>query len=373
MLKHDKYDFIVIGGGFFGAVLASELASAGNRVALCEKESDLMQRASYVNQARVHNGYHYPRSLLTALRSRVNFPRFTKEFSSAIVSDFRKLYAIPRQFSKVSARQFQRFMEHIGAPIELASQPDENLFDMKLIEQVFSCVEYAFDTVRLKDIVWRRLQESGAEVGLQTRVARLAPGADGLKCHYVAVEGEGEVTAREVLNCTYSQINELLVNSELPRIRLKHELTEMALIEPPEELRSLGVTVMCGPFFSCMPFPARQLHTLSHVRYTPHVSWEDSDETYINSHEWFVRAPKVSHFPHMIRASARYLPCLNRAVHRDSLWEVKTILPQSEGDDSRPILFRRNQGLPGLTCIMGGKIDNIYDALVEFREESVTP
>ena len=30
-------------------------------------DADLMQRASYANQARVHNGYHYPRSLLTAL------------------------------------------------------------------------------------------------------------------------------------------------------------------------------------------------------------------------------------------------------------------------------------------------------------------
>lgn len=367
MRRH--YDYLVVGGGFFGAILGAELASVGHRVVLCEKEGDLMQRASYVNQARVHNGYHYPRSVLTAIRSRVNFPRFTEEFAPAIVSDFRKLYAVPRQFSKVSARQFFRFMEHIGAPIEPASDSDSALFDADLVEQVFTCVEYAFDSTKLKEIVRGRLEQSHAEVALQTRAVSVAPSSDGIEVKIISPEGTQKVTAREVLNCTYSQINEMLANSNLPRIRLKHELAEMALIDPPEELRHVGVTVMCGPFFSCMPFPPRGLHTLSHVRYTPHVSWEDTADSSLDGHDWFEKAPKISRFPHMVRASAKYLPCLAKAVQKDSLWEVKTVLPQSEGDDSRPILFRRNQGIQGLTCIMGGKIDNIYDALVEFREE----
>ena len=42
-------------------------------------------------------------------------------------------------------------------------------------------------------------------------------------------------------------------------------------------------------------------------------------------------------------------------------FEVKTVLPQSEHDDSRPILFKRCGELPGLVSVMGGKIDNVYD------------
>ena len=38
------------------------------------------------------------------------------------------------------------------------------------------------------------------------------------------------------------------------RARAVTELAELALIEPPEELRPFGITVMDGPFFSCMPF-----------------------------------------------------------------------------------------------------------------------
>ena len=32
-------------------------------------------------------------------------------------------------------------------------------------------------------------------------------------------------------------------------------------------------------------------------------------------------------------------------------------------DDSRPVLYVRDCGLPNLTCLLGGKIDNVYDIL----------
>jgi len=64
---------LVVGGGFFGCSLAVHLRDAGGgEVVLVEVGAVLLQRASYTNQARVHTGYHYPRSLLSALRSRVN-------------------------------------------------------------------------------------------------------------------------------------------------------------------------------------------------------------------------------------------------------------------------------------------------------------
>ena len=56
----------IAGGGFFGLYLAEQLALKGCKVTVYEKSQELMSRASYVNQARVHNGYHYPRSILTA-------------------------------------------------------------------------------------------------------------------------------------------------------------------------------------------------------------------------------------------------------------------------------------------------------------------
>ena len=65
----------------------------------------------------------------------------------------------------------------------------------------------------------------------------------------------------------------------------------------------------------------------------------------------------------MIRDAARYMPILAECRQVDSLWEVKTVLPRSEVDDSRPVLYRTDCGLPGLTSVLGAKIDNIYDII----------
>ena len=127
-----NYDVIVIGGGFFGMYIAEFYAKQGKKVILLEKEHDFMQRASYVNQARVHNGYHYPRSILTALRSRVSFPRFVDEFKDCIDDSFEKYYMIGRLLSNVTAKQFELFCHRIGVPCNRASSNITDLINPNL-------------------------------------------------------------------------------------------------------------------------------------------------------------------------------------------------------------------------------------------------
>ena len=360
-------DALVVGGGFFRCRIAQHLRGFLDRVLIAEQEADLLQRASYNNQARVHQGYHYPRSLLTAIRSRANFSRFVEEYPECVDSSFRKYYAIARAFSHVTARQFRTFCERIEAPLEPAPPEVRRLFDRDRIEDVFLVQEWAFDAVRLKERVARDLAATGVEVRLGTRVLRLSAGEGGAVAVDVAgPRGPERLVARKVLNCTYSGINHLLGPSDLPIIPLKHEATEMALVEPPAELRSAGVTVMCGPFFSIMPFPPRALHTLSHVRYTPHHEWHERGEYRPRPADHRRELP--SQHERMLLDAARYLPCLRECRYRRSLFEVKTVLPSSETDDSRPILFRVDHGLRNLVCVMGGKIDNVYDVLKELDE-----
>jgi glycine/D-amino acid oxidase-like deaminating enzyme len=361
-----NYDAVTVGGGFYGCVLASALAQEGRRVLLLEKHADIMQRASYANQARIHQGYHYPRSLTTALRSRLSFARFVEEYPDCIDDSFLKYYAVPRNFSKVTAGQFRTFCQRIGAPIRPAPRSVSAMFERSMIEEVFAVEEFAFNAVALKDRMWRRLREHRVEVRLNAGAQRVAQDAQGrLRLTVTDQQSEHEIVAQELFNCTYSQLNEMLANSGLPLIPLKHELAEMALVVVPEVLQTVGVTLMCGPFFSCMPFPPRGLHTLSHVRYTPHCSWQDTEGDYVPPHDRFRAAAKVSQCGSMLRDAARYLPVLKECLQVDSLWEVKTVLPASERDDSRPILWKRHHGLRNLHCILGGKIDNVYDVLDE--------
>ncbi len=130
-------DVAVIGGGFFGCEIALELHRLGfRRIVLFEREAQIMGRASAVNQARIHHGYHYPRSLSTAASSRENFARFVEDYAYAVDSNFEHLYAIARH-SQVNATQFERLCATIKAPLELAPARLSCLFDSSLIEETF--------------------------------------------------------------------------------------------------------------------------------------------------------------------------------------------------------------------------------------------
>lgn len=368
-------DAVIIGGGFYGAAIAIYLAQQRGlkRVVLLERELKLLCRASYHNQARVHNGYHYPRSFTTAFRSRVNLPKFVRDWPEAVKQDFTKLYAIARRNSKVTAKQFERFCHEIGAKIEPAEAAQQKLFEPRLIESVFLVEEYAFDSTRLAAWAQQELHESGVEVRFSTRAMTVSRdrGSELLVTTVDTDGNPGALHCRFVFNCTYSGLNQLAGEFPGTLTRLKHEITEMALVKAPPALEGLGVTVMDGPFFSMMPFPARGLHTLSHVRYTPHFSWQDE-----GGHDPYKKLQdyaRESRVDRMLRDVGRYMPAVLDAKYADSLFEVKTILQKNEGDDGRPILFEKHAELPGCYSILGGKIDNIYDVLEKLETEVIEP
>jgi glycine/D-amino acid oxidase-like deaminating enzyme len=364
----NKYHTVIIGGGFYGLRIAQYLYDelSIRNILVVEKEADVMQRASYNNQARVHNGYHYPRSVLTALRSRVNLPIFSKEYPDVMVRDIKKYYAVATHLSKVSGRQFERFYDRIGARIDPVPEMMQ-WFNPKLIEQVFEVEEYAFNTTTLKKHLLSALKERGVGIHISEKVESVSSEGQGL----LVKTDKGSYATSFVLNTTYSSINRVNLNSGLPIIPFKHELTEMCLVKLPPELEGMALTIMCGPFFSIMPFPDKNAYTLSHVRYTPHSEWFDTEEYVRDSHAYLDSIKKVSHFPQMLADVKRYMPIAAKIEYTgESLWEVKTVLPQSEGDDSRPILYKENHGgLLNYICLMGGKIDNIYDV---FKELSLT-
>jgi glycine/D-amino acid oxidase-like deaminating enzyme len=345
-------DAVVIGGGFFGCAIALELSRLGlARIVLCERQPALMRRASYVNQARTHNGYHYPRSLGTAESSHRNFERFIEDYRFAVKFDMESIYAIAAT-SRMNATQFMSFCAKIGAPCVEAPRRLVRLFDEDLIEEAFLAREFVFDADRIARDAERRLAAAEIDVRLSTsaRVEKIS------QLDVTVATTTGRLSAGLVVNCTYAAIDDVGI---VLSARLKRELTEMILIRPPKELETLGITVMDGPYFSTLPFPATPLHSLSHVRFTPHEAGTGKDFSQARP----IRSNAVS----MLRDAARYVPCLSNAEMVRSIFELKAILMRNEVDDGRPILFEVSPQSDRILTIMGSKIDNIYDAIDAVR------
>lgn len=360
------YDAIVIGGGFYGLSVGAYLAGARRfrRVLLVERERELMGRASMRNQARIHAGYHYPRSLTTARRSRVNAPRFLREHARAVVSNGVSLYAVARRDSRVTASQFERFCATVGAHLSPAPPALESLFEGRLVERVYLAEESVFDASLLRREAEEELARLGVEVRLGTRAGAVRRTPAGLEVELHPASGPGDgvrESARTVFDCAYSGLNRIGGDFAGASTRIKHELAELALLRVPAVLRGCGVTLMDGPFFSLLPHPPSGGHALSHVRYTPHTAWEDAPG--VDPYQRLDCRPGPSRAGRMLRDATRYLPVLGRAVVTGSVYEVKTVLLKNESDDGRPVLFESVATLPGMYLVLGGKIDNVYDVL----------
>jgi glycine/D-amino acid oxidase-like deaminating enzyme len=350
----NAYDAIVVGGGYCGSRIALHLRARGlKRVALIEQEPVIMGRASMWNQARVHGGYHYPRASTTARACRRSYQRFIDENRDCTLQGGRSVYAIVRD-SRVSPVQFEQLCQTIDAPLRHAPRAIKNLFDPGLVEAVYLADEVSFDATVLAARLSREITAAGVTVMLGHPVTRI--GTDG-GAATVAVAGR-TLQAELVFNCTYAALGSM----GLPiRANLRREWAEMALIEPPQELIDCSVTVMDGPFFSTMPFPAFQAHTLSHVRFTPVASWKAHEPTPSAAVEFGVG--RSLNAVAMIRDASRYVPAMRNARLRGSIFETKTILTDNDDNDGRPILLEKSDTVPGAYSILSGKIDNVYDII----------
>ena len=87
------YDKIIIGAGLYGSYAALFCGKRGENVLVLECDPTPFRRATYINQARVHQGYHYPRSISTALKSAGYFDKFVKDYGFCINQEFEKVYA----------------------------------------------------------------------------------------------------------------------------------------------------------------------------------------------------------------------------------------------------------------------------------------
>lgn len=274
------------------------------------------------------------------------------------------LYAIAAHRSKVTARQFERFMCDIGVKYEAPTYDQLSLFDRFHVSSVYAVEEYAFDAPRLREYFHTQLVSANVAVSLASECVHVGPcgDSDRIKIDLRSPGNLSYMEASTVFNCTYASLNHT-VKGERKMTPLRHEFAEIALVDVPEELAGVGVTVMDGPFFSCMPFPAERCHSLSHVKYTPHCYFVDEDGRKDPVREMEGRSLH-SRASYMIADAARLMPCLRTLRWRRSLFEAKTVLMRNESDDGRPILLRREPIHPRLYSVLGAKIDNVYDVLL---------
>lgn len=363
------YDKIIIGAGLYGLYSALRCGEKDQRVLVLECDSEPFKRATYINQARVHMGYHYPRSFSTAIKSAHYFDRFCKDFGFCNLVDFDQVYATSAHFSWTNSMEFQRFCA--SAQIRCDSIAPERYFMSGQCDGAFLTKEYTYDAQILKQWFLEQLAKlPNVEISFNTRVDGIRKNGDVWQVH------AGDVTAETpfLLNATYAGINEIHKLLGLEPFKIKYELCEIIICSVSDNLKNVGITVMDGPFFSLMPFGKTGFHSLTSVTFTPHETSYDPVATFpcqarsngkcspgslFNCNDCLAK-PK-SAWPYMSQLARKYLRPEYEFNYVQSLFSMKPILKASEIDDSRPTVVRKYSDSPTFVSVLSGKINTVYD------------
>jgi len=376
-------DKIIIGAGLYGMYSALYCAKKGQRVTVLEMDGAAFSRATYINQARVHMGYHYPRSLATAQKSAGYFKRFVEDYSFCIHSRFQQVYATSRHFSWTDAKEFVKFCQDAGIPCEVL--PVERYFREGSCDGAFLTEEYTYDAHILRDFFLEELRkQKGVELLCQRDITRILKREDCYEIHALHQGKEERYEAPFVLNATYASVNQVLqlagaeAEGSFEPFRIKYELCEIILCRVNDRLRDIGLTVMDGPFFSIMPFGKTGCHSLTSVTFTPHKTSHEtvprfscmeggSCGRWLGNCDACEKKPK-SAWEYMSALARKYVREEYRFTYEKSLFSMKPILKASEIDDSRPTVIRYATRRPTFISVLSGKINTVYD-LDDFLDE----
>lgn len=365
-----KYDKIIIGSGIYGLYSALFCGKKKQRVLVLEQDPSSFSRATYINQARVHQGYHYPRSLSTALKSAHYFDRFNKDYDFCINSKFEKIYAISSKYSWTSGKEFEAFCKAANIPCEKTMA--DKFFRKNMVEEAFVTQEYTYDAkILCKYFLDELVKLKNVTIKYKSAVTDIRK--DG-KSYIVTVNEKDEYETGYVLNATYASTNQIIDKLGFEKFKIKYEKCEIILCKPSDELNKYGITVMDGPFFSIMPFGKSQYHSLTSVTFTPHETSYDELPTFncqdkckgycgknkLGNCNNCIAKPDTA-YPYMSNLANKYLKDEYSYEYSKSLYSIKPILTSSEVDDSRPTVIRKFSSNPTFVSVLSGKINTVYD------------
>lgn len=337
-------NILVVGAGIFGVTTAIYLAKLGYKVEIKERREDILCEASGRNQFRLHVGFHYPRSLTTAMGCKLARDQFVKEYKEAIVTDSSHLYCLSNIDSLVTSSKFLEFCENLGEPYQIVSPS----FISNQISLVIEVNENMIDPFVLKDICIKKLKETQVRVTLNTEVTK-----------------EEFSRYDQVIICAYSGMNSLLDDP----IDLQYEVCEKLVVKLPEIFQNKSIVVLDGSFMCIDPYSTTGFHQIAHVKHMIRDTWVGKDE--LRTYKWRDMLSKhivSSSTPYeqlneYLTSPTQFFPNIGKPQHIGSMFTTRVVLPNLNSTDARPTIVKRINNR--VISVFSGKLGNCVQAAYE--------
>lgn len=338
----------VVGGGIFGITTALKLADLGHKINIFEKNCKILSCASFVNQFRMHRGYHYPRSKETVIETRDGFKTFKEFYGECLLENFDHYYCISKRDSLTSTEQFIKFCNELNLKYEVTQPPDVIKKD-----SVSLCVKV--DECMLSPSKLIEFSEKNLKKKQVNAIFKEFHPSDIKKYDLVIV-------------ATYANQNYLLENYPEKQVDYQFEAIEKLVLKLPGDYKGLSIVIIDGPFMCVDPFDETEYHLMGNVEtavYSRNIGKFPKIPSKIKPllNNGIIENPEVTRFADFISAAKEFFVGMENTKHIGSMFTVRTVFPYHEHDDARPTLVERIDDK--LISVFSGKIPTCVTAADE--------
>jgi len=338
----------VIGAGIFGCSIAWYLAKHNHVVHLYEKEPDILQAASGINQFRLHRGYHYPRSKETITSSLDGEKTFRREFSEAIMDDgsIEHYYCIAKEKTLTTTEQASKIWGEHSLKHEKVNL---SMVNKDKIAASFKVEESLIDLERLKRICLNNLKKHKVKLVLNKEIKS----PNELKDYGL------------VVLAMYANGNAILNEHIKHQKDYQFELCEKIVVKLPEKFRKKSIVIMDGPFTCIDPFGRSSYHLMGNVVHAIHHTNTGKQPSIPKEfigllNRGVIKNPPITNFKKFMASAAEFFPGIENAEHIGSMYTIRTVLPKREYDDARPTIVEKLDN--SMVRVFSGKLGTCIDA-----------
>ncbi len=252
----------IIGGGLFGLTAAIYLSKYSRDIKVFDKNENILSGATKFNHNRHHFGFHYPRSIDTALQCIEAKKDFDKYYGKTVDYEFKNFYAISKINSKITYNKFENFCKKASLKFKKVETP-QNIFNTHLISKCYQVQEGVYNINKINSVLKKRIKNlKNIKIINKTKVSGYVDQTSNIE--YLNSNKLINENFDLIINATYDSINEHILKN---KIDMEYNLQEMCRIKINGE--RFGSTILDGEFPSILPVANKKNEYLfAHVKHS---------------------------------------------------------------------------------------------------------
>lgn len=338
----NKLRVCVIGGGIFGLTAAIYLSKFSSEIKIFDKNQTILNGATRFNHNRHHFGYHYPRSIDTAVQCINARKDFDKFYRNSIDYSFKNFYAISKVNSKISYKKFENFCKKVSLKFKNIEAP-KNIFNTSLISKCYIVNEGVYDFNKIKSILSNRIKKY-KNIKLVNKVKVVGFVDQTRTIEYLRSNKLVKENFDLIINATYESINDHIFKD---KIDMEYNLQEMCKLNI--KTKKFGSTILDGEFPSILPIANKKNEYLfAHVKHSQLIKIKSKK---IPKNIFNKKIP--SQINHTFEKSKKFMKILDKAKLIGSFRVVRAVNIDKKTDSRKSeIIIHKNGNL----SIFSGKI-----------------